>query len=191
MLTHWVRQQTERRSPLRCNSSRHRSRHIASQSSSRPHQRQGTGVADRETPRNSESPTFSQFFFFLPLRDSGSTETAVRMSLRCPQVCATGRLERPLQCVVVILRLAARRIMLVPHEWTLSHSREIVVVVASIPRVSLSLYVVPECDGLKRLAVHDGWPRSCGVVQHSTTQAGAPVAHALASRATQRRNGPG
>ena len=52
----------------------------------------------------------------------------MRMSLRCPQVCATGRLERPLQCVVVILRLAARRIMLVPHEWTLSYSREIVVV---------------------------------------------------------------
>ena len=51
------------------------------------------------------------------------------MSLRCPQVCATGRLERPLQCVVVILRLAARRIMLVPHEWTLSNSRGIVVVV--------------------------------------------------------------
>ena len=62
------------------------------------------GVARRETPRNSESPTFSQVFFFLPLRDRGSTETAVRMSLRCPQVCATGRLERPLQCVVVILR---------------------------------------------------------------------------------------
>ena len=50
------------------------------------------GVAGRETPRNSESPTFSQVLFFLPLRDSGSTETAVRMSLRCPQVCATGRL---------------------------------------------------------------------------------------------------
>ena len=53
------------------------------------------GVAGRETPRNSESPTFSQVLFFLPLRDSGSTETVVRMSLRCPQVCATGRLERP------------------------------------------------------------------------------------------------
>ena len=54
----------------------------------------------------------------------------MRMSLRCPQVCATSRLERPLQCVVVmILRLAARRIMLVPHEWTLCYSRGIVVVV--------------------------------------------------------------
>ena len=41
--------------------------------------------------------------------------------------------------------------------------------------------VVPVCDGLKRLAVRDGWPRSWVVVQLSTTQAGAPVAHALAS----------
>ena len=51
------------------------------------------------------------------------------MSLRVPQVCATSRLERSLQCVVVILRLAARRIMLVSHEWTLSYSRGIDVVV--------------------------------------------------------------
>ena len=91
------------------------------------------GVADRETPRNSESPTFSQVLFFLPLRDSGSTETAVRMSLRCPQVCATERLERPLQCaVMMILCLAARRIMLVPHEWTPCYSRVIVVVVVVV-----------------------------------------------------------
>ena len=64
------------------------------------------------------------------------------MSLRCPQVCATGRLERPLQCVVVILRLAERRIMLVPHEWTLSYSRGIVVVVvvfSSAPPISCTL----------------------------------------------------
>ena len=57
---------------------------------------------------------------------------------------------------------------------------------ASIPGVLLSLSVVPECDGLERLAFRDG-----DVVQLSTTQAGAPVARALASRATQRRNGPG
>ena len=86
------------------------------------------GVADRETPRNSELSTFSLFLFVLS-EDSGSTETAVRMSLRCPQVCATGRLERPLQVCSSVLRLAARRIMLVPHEWTLNHSRVIVVVV--------------------------------------------------------------
>ena len=49
------------------------------------------------------------------------------MSLRCPQVCATGRLERSLQCVaVMILRLAARRTTLVPHEWTLCYSNLIV-----------------------------------------------------------------
>ena len=54
------------------------------------------------------------------------------MSLRCPQVRATVRLERPLQCVVVILRIAARRIMLVPHEWTLSYSRGIDVVVLEL-----------------------------------------------------------
>ena len=63
MLTHWVRQQPNGE----VNSSRHRS---------------PSHCADRETPRNSESPTFSQVLFFLPLRESGSTETAVRMSLR-------------------------------------------------------------------------------------------------------------
>ena len=87
------------------------------------------GVAERETPRNSESSTFSQVLFFLPLRESGSTEATVRMSLRCPQVCATCRFERPLQCVVVIIRFTARRTMLVPHEWTLCYSRRIVDVV--------------------------------------------------------------
>ena len=64
-------------------------------------------------------------FFFL--RDSGSTSGAHEPEMS--QVCATGRLEPPLQCVVVILRLAARRTMLVPHEWTLSYSRGIVVAV--------------------------------------------------------------
>ena len=86
------------------------------------------GVASRETPRNSESQISLKSFFSSSQRqwehrDSGAHEP------ECPQVCATGRLERPLQCVVVILRLAARRIMLVPHEWTLSYSRGIVVVV--------------------------------------------------------------
>ena len=59
----------------------------------------------------------------------------MRMSLRCPQVCVTGRLERPLQCVVVMmLRLAARRIMLVPHEWTRCYSQGIVFVFAEYCR---------------------------------------------------------
>ena len=121
---------TERRSPLRCNSSRHRSPSHC-QSSPRSYQRQGRGREQGNTKKQWVANFLSSPFFFLPLRDSGSTETAVRMSLRCPQVCATGRLERPLQCVVVmILRLAARRIMLVPHEWTLCYSRGIVVVVA-------------------------------------------------------------
>ena len=107
MLTHWVRQQPNGEVLYDATPPGTEARHIAS----------------RARGHTNINP------FFLPLRDSGSTETAVRMSLRCPQVCATGRLERPLQCVVVILRLAARRITLVPHEWTLSYSRGIVVVV--------------------------------------------------------------
>ena len=107
------------------------------------------GVGDRETPRNSESPTF----FLLHLRDSGSTETAVRMSMKCPQVCATSRLERPLQCVVVvILRLAARRIMLVPHEWTLWCFRGIVHAVnLGVPRENWTASVVCIFVGTLRL----------------------------------------
>ena len=101
------------------------------QTSPRSHQRQGTGSRAGKH-QETVSRQLSLKSFILPLRDSGSTETAVRMSLRCPQVCATSRLERPLQCVVVILRLAARRIMLVPHEWTLSYSRGIVVVVVVV-----------------------------------------------------------
>ena len=128
MLTHWVRQQPNGEVLYDATPPGTEARHIASRA--RGHTNVKGRVADRETPRNSESPTFSQVLFFPPLRDSGSTETAVRMSLRCPQVCATGRLERPLQCVVVmILRLPARRIMLVPHEWTLCYSRGIIVVV--------------------------------------------------------------
>ena len=117
MLTHWVRQQPNGKVLYDAAPPGTEARHIASRA------RGHTNVKGRSRQLSLKS------FFFLPLRDSGSTETAVRMSLRCPQVCATGRLERPLQCVVVIIRLAARRIMLVPHEWTLSYSRGIVVVV--------------------------------------------------------------
>ena len=56
-------------------------------------------------------------------RDSGAHELEMLRS------CATGRLERPLWWVVAILRLSVRRIMLIPHEWTLRNSRGIVVVV--------------------------------------------------------------
>ena len=70
---------TEWRSPLRCSSSRHRSPSHR-QSSPRSHQRQGTGSRAGKH-QETVSRQLSLKSFFLPLRDSGSTETAVRMSL--------------------------------------------------------------------------------------------------------------
>ena len=80
---------TERRNPLRCNSSWNRSpSHCQSSPRSYQHQRTGSRTGKHQETVGRQLSLKS---FFLSLRDSGSTETAVRALRSAPPVALNGR----------------------------------------------------------------------------------------------------
>ena len=71
MLTHWVRQQPNGEVLYDATPPGTEARHIASRARGHTNVK-GNGVVGRETPRNSESPTFSQVLFSFPSETVGA-----------------------------------------------------------------------------------------------------------------------
>ena len=82
----------------------------------------------QEAEESFRGDSVSLDFYFRARQPNDQRGTATRSLVN--NSVSHGPRHRSPQCVGVILRRAARRIMLVPHEWTLSYSRGSVVVVA-------------------------------------------------------------